>query len=127
VLWVAIGVFAGFAPTTLVDLAFLGTTAAALVLSCVGLAGAWRVFGAVGRRGAWIMLLSAIGIAVAFAIQPIAVAAAGNYGVPAEFRAGPSGFGPGGLFATYAPAAALLLGAMLAFVSTRPSARARTS
>jgi hypothetical protein len=73
------------------------------------------------------MLFSAIGIAAAFAIQPIAVAAAGNYGVPAGFRAGPSGFGPGGLFAAYAPAAALLLGAVLALVSTRPSARARTS
>jgi hypothetical protein len=123
VVWIAISAFAGFAPTTLVDLAFIGTTAAALLFACLGLVGALRVFRGDPRRGARLMLLSAIGIAIAFAVQPVLVATTGNYGLPEQFQAGPSGFQPGGFFVAFAPAAALLVGALLAFASaTRPTA-----
>jgi len=127
VVWVAIVVVAGFAPTSLVDLAFVGTTAAALLLACVGLAGAWRVFRGDTRRGAWLMLLSAIGIVAAFTVQPVLVVAAGNYGLPEEFRGDPFGFQRGGFLVAFAPAAALLVGAMLAFASARLHGGGRSS
>jgi hypothetical protein len=128
VVWVAIMVVAGFAPTTPVDLTFIGTIAVALLFACLGVAGAWRIFRGNVRRGAWLMLISAVGIAAAFAIQPFLVGVAGSYGVPEEVLNDPEyqtdpGFTPRGFFVAFAPAAALLVGAMLAFASVRPPAR----
>ena len=124
-LWVAIAALSGHLAPNPVDLAFVGTEAAGILLCGAGGAGAWLVFGTRARRGALLMLLSAAGILAVFAAQPILVEAAGAYGVPEGLRAD-TGTPPGDYYrAAFAPAVPLLLGAALAFLA--PGRVARTN
>jgi hypothetical protein len=122
--WVAIVLLSGLWPTTLVDLAFVGPLAAAVLLSGVGLVGAWRTWRGAARRGALLMVLAALGIAIVLGVvQPAAVSAAGAYGVPERLRAD-TGSPPGSYFrAALGPVVPLLAGAALAFLAARRSAR----
>ncbi len=120
--WVVIVLLSGLLPTTLVDLAFVGTTAAAALLSAVGLVGAWRTWQGAALWGALLMLLAAVGIAIVHAVQPTAMSAAGAYGVPEGLRVD-TGLPPGSYFRlALAPAVSLLVRAALAFlVARRPA------
>lgn len=121
--WGVIVLLSGLLPTTLVDLAFVGPTAAAALLSAVGLVGAWRTWQGVALRGALLMLLAAVGIVVVHAVQPSLVSAAGAYGVPEGLRAD-TGPPPGSYFRlALAPAVCLLVGTALAFLVARRPAR----
>ena len=121
--WVALSVLSGYLRPDLVDLALVGTSAAGLLLASVGAAGAWLVLKDRTRRGALLMLISAAGVVAVFSAQPFLVNAAGAYGVPKRLQADP-GLPPGDYFlASFAPAAALLVGAALAFLVARASTR----
>ena len=121
--WVAIGALSGYLWPTLVDLAFVGTSAAGLLLAGVGAAGAWLVLKGRTRRGASLMLISAAGIVAVFGAQPFLVNAAGAYGVPQRLQADP-GLPPSDYFlASFAPAVPLLMGAALAFLVARGTTR----
>ena len=117
-LWVAIAALSGhFAPNP-VDLAFVGTEAAGILICGAGGVGAWLALRASPRPGALLMLLSAVGIVAVFAAQPLLVGAAGEYGVPEGLRAD-TGTPPGSYYrAAFAPAVPLLLGAALAFLAS---------
>lgn len=116
-LWVAIAALSGHLAPNPVDLAFVGTEAAGILLCAVGGAGAWLTLRAKTRPGALLMLLSAAGILAVFAAQPLLVEAAGAYGVPERLRAD-TGPPPGDYYrAAFAPAVPLLVGAALAFLA----------
>jgi hypothetical protein len=122
-LWVAIVALSGMPPTSLVDLAVVGTAAAGVLLCGAGGRGAWLALRGRARPGALLMLLSAAGILAVFAAQPLLVGAAGAYGVPERLRVD-TGTPPGGYYrATLAPAVLLLLGAALAFLAHGRGAR----
>ena len=122
-LWVAIAALSGQLSPNLVDLAFVGTEFAGILLCGAGLAGAWLALRARTRPGALLMLLSAAGILAVFAAQPLLVEAAGAYGVSERLRAD-TGPPPGDYYrAAFAPTIPLLLGAALAFLAHGRGAR----
>ena len=119
VAWAAMVLITSTSPAVLVAFAFIGTSAAAALLSAAGFVGAWQVLRGSARRGALLMLLAAVGLGIILAAQPFIVDAASD-------RSRPEGIGdvlepslaepP---LAHFVPAVALLAGAALAFVARR--------
>lgn len=117
--WVFLGVSTGGFPNR-VDLALVGTEAAGLLLSAVGMVGAGLLFARGDRAGVYLMLGAAVGIAAVFAAQPFLVNAAVAAPVRPELDPSPTSFWA----ASLTPAAALFAASVLA--SMRLRARAET-
>lgn len=103
----------------LVDLAFVGTMAAAVASCAVGATGAWLVFGRRARRGALLMLVAAVGVAAAMAAQPFLVDAAGDRGLPERIRNDREPSLVDRPLARFFPSGALLAGAAVALAARR--------
>jgi branched-subunit amino acid ABC-type transport system permease component len=116
-LWVAIAALSGHLAPDLVDLAFVGTMAAAALACAAGGVGARLALRGSARTGALLMLVAALAVAAALFTQPFLVDAAGDRGLRERIRDDQEPSLTDQPLARILPSGAMLVGAALALLA----------